>query len=159
MKRNLCKYAATVVMLTFGTVASGYAQDGPWTCSNRMVKGQYGFTLQGTKLGGPAPIGPQVGVAMANFDGDGNLAQVDTVTINGEEVSNFTHPAARGTYTVNSDCTGTFTIDFTDGRPPVVTNFVVVDDGREIDTVVVSVAGKQGILALGSIGKKVFSRP
>jgi hypothetical protein len=41
----------------------------------------------------------------------------------------------------------------------VVTNFVVVDDGREIDTVVISVAGKQGILALGSVGKKVFSRP
>jgi hypothetical protein len=159
MNRKLFKYAAAVVVLTLGAVRSGYAQDGPLACNNRLVNGLYGFTLQGTKLAGPAPIGPQVGVAMANFDGDGTFEQTDTVTINGEESSNFTHTPAKGTYTVNSNCTGTFTIDFTDGRPPVVTNFVVVDDGREIDTVVISVAGKQGILALGSVGKKVFSRP
>jgi hypothetical protein len=159
MKTKLLNYAAAVVVLTLSVVKSGYAQDSPLACDNRLVKGLYGFTLQGTKLAGPAPIGPQVGVAMAYFDGDGSFEQVDTVTINGEESSNFTHPAAKGTYTVSSNCTGTFTIVFTDGRPPVVTNFVVVDDGREIDTVVVSVAGKQGILALGSVGKKVFSKP
>jgi hypothetical protein len=59
---------------------------------------------------------------------------------------------------VASDCTGTFTIDFTDGRPTVVTNFVVVEDGSEIDTVVTSAGGNQGILALGSIGKRRFVR-
>jgi hypothetical protein len=42
-----------------------------------------------------------------------------------------------------------FTIDFTDMRPPVVTNFVVVENGLEIDTVVTSAGGKQGVLALG----------
>ena len=159
MNRKLFKCAAAVVVLTLGAVESGYAQDGPLACNDKLVNGLYGFTLQGTKLAGPAPIGPQVGVAMTNFDGVGTLEQIDTVTINGEESSNFTHTTAKGTYSVSSNCTGTFTIDFTDGRPTVVTNFVVVDDGREIDTVVVSVAGKQGILALGSIGKKVFPRP
>ena len=84
------------------------------------------------------------------------LTQIDTVTINGEVAADFTHPRATGTYTVDSDCTGTFTINFTDGRPPVVTNFVVVDDGLEIDTVVISVGGNQGIIATGSIGKKRF---
>ena len=57
---------------------------------------------------------------------------------------------------MNSDCTGTFTIDFTDGRPPVVTNFVVVEDGFEIDTVVTSAGGNQGIIASGIVGKRRF---
>jgi phosphotransferase system IIA component len=92
---------------------------------------------------------------MADFDGNGTFTQIDTVTINGELVADFTHTPAKGTYTVNGDCTGTFTLDFTDGRPPVVTNFVVVNNGFEIDTVVISVAGNEGILALGSVGKRV----
>ena len=57
---------------------------------------------------------------------------------------------------MNSDCTGTFTINFTDGRPPVVANFVVVEDGFEIDTVVIRAGGNQGIIASGSIGKRRF---
>ena len=60
------------------------------------------------------------------------------------------------TYSVKADCTGTFTIDFTDGRPPVTANFVVVDNGAEIDTVVISATGNQGILATRSIGKRRF---
>jgi len=67
-------------------------------------------------------------------------------------------PVAAGTYTVNSDCTGTFTINFKDNRPTVVTNFVVVANGDEIDTVVISTGGDQGILATGSIGKRRFSK-
>ncbi len=86
----------------------------------------------------------------------GKFTQIDTVTINGEVVADFTHTPANRTYSVNPDCTGTFTIDFTDGRPPVVANFVVVNNGCEIDTVVISAGGNQGILATGSVGKKRF---
>jgi hypothetical protein len=105
---------------------------------------------------GPGPIGPQVGVAMVQFDGSGGLTQIDTVTISGVVVADFSHPPASGTYTVNPDCTGTFTINFTDGRPPVVTNFVVVEKGSEIDSVVISAGGNQGIIATRSIGKRRF---
>jgi hypothetical protein len=125
-------------------------------CTNALLNGNYGFTIEGTKLAGQGLLGPQMGVAMAQFKGDGSFTQIDTVTINGEVVADFTHSPANGTYTVNPDCTGTFTITFTDGRPPVATNFVVVDNGCEIDTVVISVGGNQGILATGSIGKKRF---
>lgn len=93
---------------------------------------------------------------MATYDGVGGFTQIDTVTIDGTVVADFTHTRATGTYTVNPDCTGTFTIDFTDGRPPVAANFVVSTDGAEIDTVVISAGGQQGILATRSIGKRRF---
>ncbi len=157
MNSKLFTNAAALVLLTLGAVGSAQALSDTEGCNDKLLSGHYGFTLQGTKLVGPGPTGPQVGVAMADFDGEGTFQQIDTVTINGEVVSDFTHTRANGKYTVNSDCTGTFTIDFTDGRPPVITSFVVVDNGAEIDTVVTSAGGKEGILALGSVGKKVHT--
>jgi hypothetical protein len=156
MKRTLFTNSVVLVALALAVLGSAYAEGYSPTCSNRTIAGAYGFTVQGTKLAGPGPTGPQVGVAMAEFDGKGNFTQIDTVTINGVVVADFTHTPATGTYTVNSDCTGTFTIDFTDGRPTVVTNFVVVEGGLEIDTVVYSAGGRQGILATGSVGKRRF---
>jgi hypothetical protein len=120
--------------------------------------GSYGFSVEGQKLAGPGPVGPQIGVALATYDGVGGFAQIDTVTINGTVVDDFMHSPATGAYTVNSDCTGTFTIDFTDGRPPLVANFVVVRSGAEIDAVVISAGGNEGILATSSIGKRRFAR-
>jgi hypothetical protein len=96
---------------------------------------------------------------MTEFDGKGGLTQIDTVTVDGEVVADFTHTVATGTYAVNSDCTGSFTINFTDGRPPVVANLVVVEGGAEIDTVVISAGRNQGVIASGSIGKRRFAKP
>jgi len=158
MKIRLPKLCLPALIATLLLAPSALAQENLPTCTNRLISGDYGFTIRGQKLAGPGPIGPQVGVAMAHFDGDGSFTQTDTVTINGVVVADFTHPPASGTYTVNPDCTGTFTINFADGRPPVATAFVVVDNGNEIDVVVTSAGGNQGILATGSIGKRVSRR-
>ena len=158
MHKKLVVNVATSVLLVLAAMGSGYAQSDSAACNNKLIAGNYGFTIQGNKLGGQGPTGPQVGVAMTEFDGKGGLTQIDTVTVSGEVVADFTHTRATGAYTVNSDCMGTFTIDFTDGRPPVVTNFVVVDDGFEIDTVVTRAGGNQGIIASGSIGKRRCAR-
>jgi hypothetical protein len=158
MKKKLVGNVTALVLVTLGALGSVYAQSDSPACNNQLIRGNYGFTIQGTKLLGPGPTGQQLGVAMTQFDGNGNLTQIDTVTINGEVVADFTHTPATGSYTVNPNCTGTFTIDFTDGRPPVTTSLVVVDNGSEIDTVVTSAAGKQGIVATSSIGKRRFAR-
>ena len=129
MKVSLPKLWLTAPIATLLLALSALAQENLPICTNRLIAGDYGFTIRGQKLAGPGPIGPQIGVAMAHFDGEGNFTQTDTVTINGLVVADFTHSPATGTYTVNSDCTGTFTINFTDGRPPVATAFVVVDNG------------------------------
>jgi hypothetical protein len=154
MSKQIVTSAAGVLLLALAALGSSYAQSNSSGCTNRLIAGNFGFTLQGTKLAGPGPTGPQVGVAMTHFDGKGGLTQTDTVTIDGDVVADFTHTPATGTYAVNPDCTGTFTIDFTDGRPTVVANFVVVENGNEIDSVVISAGGNQGILATGSIGKR-----
>jgi hypothetical protein len=158
MNKKVFVNVAALGLLMLGTLVSGYAQSESSACTNSLIAGNYGFNLQGTKLGGTGPIGQQIGVAMTEFDGKGSFTQIDTVTVAGEVLADFTHTPATGTYTVNSNCTGTFTINFTDGRPPVVVNFVVVENGAEIDTVVISAVGSQGIIAAGSIGKKRFSK-
>lgn len=157
--KEMLKNGALFVFAVSAIVGTANAQSDSWACNDHLIAGVYGFTIEGIKLGGPGPVGPQVGVAMTEFNGAGKLIQVDTVIINGTEVSDFTHPAATGTYTVNANCTGTFIINFTDGRPTVFVSFVVVDNGKEIDTVVTPPTGSPlGVLATRSIGKRRFSR-
>jgi len=86
-------------------LSAASAQSDSKACNDELIRGNYGFTVQGTKLGGMGPTGQQVGVAMTEFDGKGNLTQIDTVTIDGTVVADFTHTPATGTYTVNPDGT------------------------------------------------------
>ena len=148
---------ATVTCMALAWPRQATAQTNDPRCNNRLIEGTYGFTLVGDKLAGPGPIGPQVGVAMTTFDGEGNLTQTDSVVIGGTHVADFTHPRTTGTYAVANDCTGAFVLVFHDGRPPVTVNFVIVDGGREIDTVVVPPPGVVAPLATRSIGKRRFS--
>ena len=153
MTRKMLVIALALTL--FGVLGSAFAGDAP--CNNHLLSGKYGFTIEGTKLAGSGHVGLQKGGAMAEFFGDGSFTQVDTVVVDGVVVADFTHTPANGSYTVNENCTGTFNIIFTDGRPPVATAFVVVNNGKEIDTVVTTVAGNQGILTTSSVGKKVSS--
>jgi hypothetical protein len=62
------------------------------------------------------------GGGLVTFDGNGNLSASETVSVGG-----LVDPVnAMGTYTVNSDCTGTFT------NPHARLNLVIVRNGREI---------------------------
>ena len=160
LKTGVVVLATLLVSMLVAGPAWGQSLPASRFCNDQLVRGTYGFTIEGTKLAGPpgTPVGAQEGVAMSQFDGRGGLSQIDAVTINGILVSDFTHPVATGSYHVNSDCTGTFTINFTDGRPPVNTSFVVIEGGWEIDTVVTSVgppgAEQQGVIATRSVGKR-----
>jgi len=77
-----------------------------------------------------------VGVALTNFDGNGNLTQTDNIH---GSISGFPAPdrAGTGTYSINADCTGTMTLDNA-GAPPLTLRIVVVDNGSEVRTAVVS---------------------
>jgi len=127
-------------------------------CSNATLKGDYAFTISGEILHNDGTIDYRSGIAMRNFDGNGNITLIDFVA---SLRSGFVppggiilNPAFRtgitGTYHVNPDCTGTAEEDF---PPPQGVNsgqviklmFVVSDHGREIHEVVASLvpAGSQ----------------
>ncbi len=116
-------------------------------CSNRTLKGDYGFSIEGTILAGTPNAFLLRGVAMTRFDGLGNLSQVDFTTRNGSPVGADWRPAV-GTYDINADCTGTAQIIPGDGSPTLNLRLVVVDRGREVRTIV---AGN----ATGSVGIRV----
>lgn len=158
MRKQMAIAAIAAVFLSLGAVQRAVAENSAHRCNNTLIRGMYGFTIEGQKLGGLGPVGTQMGVAMTTFDGNGQLSQIDSVTVAGVPVADFSEQPASGTYTVNPDCTGTFNITFSDKRPPVAVNFVVVKNGDEIDTVVTSAGGMTGIIATRSIGKRVTAR-
>jgi hypothetical protein len=126
------------------SAASARAQDAI-ICTNQTLIGDYGYTLNGQiqPPGAPAPV-PQQGIAMVHFNGDGTFTQVDFVMTNGAPSVTPLTPLnssgfrtdERGTYTVNSDCTGTKTINsYTkDGTlgATIEVKFVLAQGGREV---------------------------
>ena len=140
--------------LAFGTRVGAQPEDGlgesqasERKCSNRTLRGDYGFSIEGTILAGTPSAFLVRGVAMTHFDGHGNLSQLDFTTRNGAPLTPDWRPAA-GTYDINPDCTGTAQIIQSDGTPTVNLRLVVVDRGREVRTIVVG-------NATGSVGIRV----
>ena len=105
-------------------------------CSNRTLRGQYGFSIEGTILAGTPNAFLVRGVSMTHYDGEGNLSQMDFTTRNGAPFSPDWRPGS-GTYEINPDCTGTAQIIQSDGTPSVNLRLVVVDRGREVRATVV----------------------
>ena len=161
--KEIIRNVGLLVLVLSGAAAVGNAQSDSILCNDKLIKGVYGFTIEGDKLSGNGPIGAQVGIAITEFFPDtGMLQQVDSVTINGVHAAHLTETPTMGAYSVNPNCTGSFTLKFTDGRPWVFADFVIVDNGNEIDTVVTGASIDQGVtilpaLATRSIGKRRFT--
>jgi hypothetical protein len=140
--------------IAFGPLVGAQTDDelgesamGAAKCSNRTLRGSYGFSIDGTILAGTPNAFLLRGVALTRFDGEGTLSQVDFTTRNGVPFSADWRPAV-GTYDINPDCTGTAQIIPSDGSPALNLRLVVVDRGREVRTTVVGNAS-------GSVGIRV----
>jgi hypothetical protein len=161
---NRMKTGGAVMRLAiFGLAAIGglHAQ-GTQGCSNFTIFGQYAFTITGQILAPAAVAGPVAGVALTTFDGFGNLTQVDHVTHNGVLPVEPWRPAT-GTYSVNQDCTGTFTFtpmptNPADSGPALTVFFVIAQGGTEIHTAVSGSPNSPAFVAsLNSTGVRVVS--
>ena len=115
-------------------------------CSNRTLRGRYGMKGEGLVPSGPppAPLVPFAVVGIETLDGEGNVIDAATTSLNGVVASNVNH----GTYSVNEDCTGTYSV--TIPTPPFQINhhLVVVDKGNEFYLIatpggVVTIAAKR----------------
>jgi hypothetical protein len=126
--------AAIALPALSGAAWAGGTDD--YGCSNATLKGEYAFGVTGDL---PSP---QVVGGIKVFDGNGNLTQRDY--IGGSVPAEFAPKGQeRGTYTVNSDCTGSMVIDLNIPNVPAGTSsgvinilFAISDGGRHIHEVV-----------------------
>ena len=107
-------------------------------CSRATIRGDYGIQIQGTR---PAPGGlteSVIGVVLRNYDGRGNISQVDNVK--GSITGIVPDRQGFGTYEVSGDCTGVARFE---PGPGILLEerVVIVDNGREIRTMVLAPAG------------------
>jgi hypothetical protein len=84
-------------------------------CSVSSLRGTYAMQAQGTIVGQipgfPPPPFPFAEAGIIRFDANGNLSGHSTVNVGG-----VTFPATfTGSYSVNSDCTGTLTVNLSNG--------------------------------------------
>ena len=107
-------------------------------CSEATIRGDYGIQIQGTR---PAPGGlteSVIGVVLRNYDGQGNISQIDNVK--GSISGIVPDRQGFGTYEVSPDCTGI--ARFQPGPGILLEErMVIIDDGREIRTMVLAPAG------------------
>jgi hypothetical protein len=123
------KFRISLVLLALAASSAVTAQA---SCTDLTIKGSYAFTIHGQILTPNGPI-PIVGLARTTFDGNGNLTQLDTVSVNGH-IALVWRPST-GTYTVNPNCTGTITL-ITTGQPTLHLAILVSHSGDLIHDVV-----------------------
>ena len=80
-------------------------------CSNGTLKGTFAYTATGFIVAAPAPVGPYAEAGTQTFDGKGGITAAGMVSANG----NVAPAPNTGTYTLNPDCTGTFTLQIAPG--------------------------------------------
>ena len=123
MQVPLKTIALSVVMVAASV--SGAAASGPH-CSNKTAIGSWGFTSTGSI----PVIGPVAAVGIFTADGSGNLSGSQTRSLAGA----IADETFTGTYTVNSDCTGTDVIQVYESGVLVRTSTLKVvydQNGRE----------------------------
>jgi hypothetical protein len=127
------KSRISLLLLTFTLAASSTLMAHAGACSNSTIQGSYAFTIHGQILNPDGSTLLVDGLAKTTFDGKGNLTQLDAVAINGNMAPGWA--SNTGTYSVNSDCTGTFTV--TNGsQAPVHLQMIVAQSGNTIHDVV-----------------------
>ena len=141
IRKTMTPLLALVGVCLVGAVPNAQAR----TCSDAILRGAYGVTL-GTVLVPPLGTGTPRGVlGRIVFDGRGNLSASFTINDNGT----VTHITDFGTYTINSDCTGTIFATVAKGTLEIV----VVDGGKEFYQLRTEPAG---VLVMFNAAKKQF---
>ena len=99
-------------------------------CDAGTMQGTFAYTVTGSFVAAPAPLGLYAEVGAQTFDGNGNTAVAGMSNTNGTAAAT----ARTGTYTVNADCTGTFSIQI---APGIASHyfFVIANNGSTYQAV------------------------
>jgi hypothetical protein len=127
--------AKTFAITVATALALGIAPKAKAACTNSNLQGTYAFTSTGsTTAASPAGAGLVAEVGTQTFHGNGNTTGAATLSGNGT----LYQLSIAGTYQVNSNCTGTFTLMVTFpassgvGTIPVHVSFVIDSIGTEL---------------------------
>jgi hypothetical protein len=116
-------------------------------CSNITLKGTFADSASGFSTSPPAMAGPLGGVITETFDGKGAITAAGTLSLNG----NIVPVTSKGTYSVNPDCTGTYTVQTSPLGITAHYFFVILDNGNEFKWICTD----PGVV-LGGVARKQF---
>jgi hypothetical protein len=140
------------------SLAAPLREEDPFACSNETLAGTYGLSISGTRPAPPTPGGTYVpgtieqliGVGTRTFDGAGNFTQITNEKGSLSGIP-FPNRPVQGSYSVNPDCSGTLTLNIPGLPFSVVYDIVVVNHGREFQSIV---ASPQAVM-VATTGRKV----
>jgi len=125
--------AAFALSVPWGVAAQN--DRGGRVCSERTLHGDYGLVGTGIRGLGPDASETFATISMVTYDGQGGFSAIGVS--HGQVTGVREGLPVTGTYYVNADCTGGQTTNIP-GIPPLEDRFVIVEDGREVRTVVVA---------------------
>ena len=135
------------LVITVGllTVKHGYAEEkeNAPPCTLKTLKGRYLFAMSGPLL--PPAFGiteptPSDAAGFHIFNGDGTGTDIVTVRVGGATFLENAHVSF--SYTVNADCTGSYTVE---SGPPMFPSFglFIAPDGESIAVITTDPPGNQ----------------
>ncbi len=95
-------WIVAVAVFAFSVAAAADSKQ----CSLAKVAGSYGYTTSGFVATPTGAFVPVAGAGRIVFDGHGNVSGSQTRVVAGSSLDE----TYSGTYTVNADCTGSFTV-------------------------------------------------
>jgi len=132
MKRSTIAKTFTVAAVTaLALVIAPAAKADDKGCSNTTLRGTFVYTSTGFITAPPAVAGPFAETGTQVFDGRGGTTATATLSQNG----NILQVSITGTYTVNPDCTGTFTLQVSPIGITVHVSFVIDDGANEFQAI------------------------
>lgn len=138
--RITCIRVASLFTLVLILSIAAFAHDGDGRCSTARVAGNWSLTDNGTVVG----IGPRTAVGVMTLDAAGNISNGSaTSSLNGSIAAE----TFSGTYTVNSDCSGTISVNIYSGGVELFTikgNTAFDQDVRHMRGVFTSVTEPDG---------------
>jgi hypothetical protein len=114
-------------------------------CSNNTLRGSYAQTGSGVVTAPADQAGPFANVGTLIFDGNGGLTGV--IVVNGSSAQ----ATETGTYKVNPDCTGTYTVEIDPFGITSSAFFAIDTNGDELEIIVTDPGS-----AITCVAKKLF---
>ena len=129
-RRTIAKTFAIAALTVLAGAIAPAANAADKGCSNSYIKGTFAFKATGSMIS-PTGIFLLDVVFVQTFDGNGALTATGVQSHNGD----ILQVTQTGTYAVNSDCTGTYTVKVAPIGATVQFFFVIADSGNELKVI------------------------